>query len=217
MLAEGSRLVAHAVEDALARLDPLDLARHFLRRAVDEQLLEDLRGPLLGRHLHALAIPRQRAAAERQIGEARLAAQARGDFLVERDRVANVVEPHALGRHAGQQGDLGVVAARVADVRHAREHREVPTMVLQRLQVARGLIVLARSSSGKKFGACRPSGRLMSSMRFGRIAAAFRSAPRPIGSIASSSGRPMQTPAERQKRAAVQGRARHGVVLQIPV
>ena len=65
------------------------------------------------------------AAAQRQAGEPRLAAQPRGDLLVERDRVADVVEPHALGRHAGQQGDLGVVAARVAHVRQAREHREV--------------------------------------------------------------------------------------------
>ena len=57
--ASDSRLLAHAVEDALAGLDALDLAGHFLRRAVDEQLLEDLGGPSFGRHLHALAIPRQ--------------------------------------------------------------------------------------------------------------------------------------------------------------
>ena len=65
------------------------------------------------------------AAAQRQGGESRLAAQASGDFLVERDRVADVAEPHALGRHAREQGDLGVVAARVSEVRQAREYREV--------------------------------------------------------------------------------------------
>src|SRR5947209_5841197 len=39
----------------------------------------------------------------------------------------------------------------------------------------------------------------MRSMRLARRAAAFRSAPRPIGSMASSRGRPMQTPAARRK------------------
>src|SRR5262245_19288452 len=39
----------------------------------------------------------------------------------------------------------------------------------------------------------------MSSMRRGRIASARRCEPRPIGNMASSRGKPMQTPAERRK------------------
>ena len=103
-------------------------------------------GPLLGRHLHALAVPRQVAAAQRQGGEPRLAAEARRDFLVERDGVADVAEADALGRHAGEQGDLGVVSAGVAAVRHAGEHREV----------ARGGPAAASGSASAR-SPCRPS------------------------------------------------------------
>src|SRR5262249_19594487 len=117
-LAEGLGLVADAVEDALAVLDAGDLAGDLVFRAVDEQVREGARGPRFGGDLDALAVPRQAAGAQRQRGEARLAADLRGDLLVERDGVANVVEADAIGADAGEDGDLGVMAAGVAAVRH---------------------------------------------------------------------------------------------------
>ena len=89
------------------------------------------------------------------------------------------------------------MAARIAHVRQAREHREVAAMVLQWLQVARGFI-MRPGLLGEEIRRVQPQRAADQEHALGAIAAALRSAPRPIGSIASRSGRPMQTPAERR-------------------
>src|SRR5262249_47622807 len=130
------------VEDALAITNAAQLAGFLLGGAADEELLENMRGPLLRRDAHAAAIPRHVAAADDQGGETRLATEVRRHFLVERDAIADFARPNVIGMDAGKQANLGKVPGGVA-MRHAREDREVLAVRLQVLQVAARLVVLA--------------------------------------------------------------------------
>ena len=98
---------------------------------------------LRGRHPHAAAVPGVNGAAQDERAEARLAADARGDFLIERDGVADVVEANAFGRRAGHQGDVVVMPLGIAEMRHAGEDGQVVAMPVEDARVAGMLVVAA--------------------------------------------------------------------------
>ena len=81
-------------------------------------------------------------------------------------------------------------------MREAGEDREVVAKLLDRLEVRRQFVVLARPAPGTRFGVCRPSVVLMQIIRRGGWAAAAAHA---RGIIASSNGRASVTPAPRRK------------------
>jgi hypothetical protein len=103
LLGEPAGLIAHAVEYAVAVLDAAELALDFVGCAGDEQLLEHARGARFARYADAFAIPRQVVGPKAQAGVARFGRQLRGDFLVERNRIAQITRPHAFAADAGEQ------------------------------------------------------------------------------------------------------------------
>ena len=140
---QGRRLRLQAVEDAAAVVQALRLARDLVGRALQEELAEQPRGTRLGRHhrparCERLALRRQRAQDHgREPGH--VAEVVRGD-LVERDGVAEPVEPGAPRRR--QPRDLRVVGltAALLLVREAREHRVARPVVVEQRQVLGRLV-----------------------------------------------------------------------------
>ena len=159
--------------------------------------------------------PRGDVDAERERGEPREVADPLGDVLVERDRVA---EPAAAGvRRGGEEAVVGRVPAVDVGVRDAAEDGEVVAVLLEQLQVGRGLVVAAGLPSGRTTpaagrGCCR-----CASIRRGGLSPASRLARRTPGRIASSSGSDRATPAPRRNCAAARradgSRRRPGVVM----
>ena len=133
------------VEDAFAGFELADLGLDLVGGALDEQLPEHLGRLVLRRNGDAGAGARQAARArvdgQRERREARERADALGDVLVERDGVAK--RAAARVRRAGEEADVGRVAAIDVGMRHAAEDGEVFAMLLQQLQVRRGRVVAA--------------------------------------------------------------------------
>ena len=122
--------------------DAAHLAGDLLGGAADEHLAKDLRRAGLRRDTDAAPVPGQIAAAEHQRSETGFAAEPRGDFLIERDRVANVgpaADP--FGRDAGEERDFDVVPARIAAMRHAGEDGELLLVRVEQLRIAAMAIV----------------------------------------------------------------------------
>ncbi len=172
-----------------------------------KKLAEDVRCALFRRKANAATIPRRAASADDQRREPRLPAEVRGDFLIQRDAVADVAGANAVGVNAGHQPDFGVVPAAVA-VRHAGKHRNVITQWLTAaLQIAARLVILP--------GLFRKEVRRIHAAAVGppEVAASAQASwlpPRASGRIASRNGSPIATPDARRKVRRCSGLQRHG-------
>ena len=154
LAAQRLRLLIDLVEDAAARAEPLDLGLDFSLRAVDEELLEDLRRLPLGGHRHALGRPGEMPLhrwADHEVAKPRVAADPVRDMLIERDRVAvlpqRLLDPIPVD--AGEQAGLAVVV-RVPEMGDAGEQRESAAIGLEMLEVAGGFVAEPRRLGKEK-------------------------------------------------------------------
>src|SRR5687768_11311877 len=114
LVRERARLRAEIVEHAAAVAQLPYVAGHLIGRALDEELATHAAGPVMPGDADAAAIPRIAGSDEHQRGETRLGADVRRRLLIQRDRVADLVESNALARGAGHESDVGVMAVRIA-------------------------------------------------------------------------------------------------------
>ena len=139
------RLIRDRVHDAAAERQFARLCLDLLRRAAEEQPLEDLGRPVLAGNEHASRRPRQAACALRHVDaerERRITRQVPdtlGDVLVEGDAVAEAAARRM--RRGRQEADVRRVAAIHIGVHDAAAHGEIVAEGAKLLQIGRQLVV----------------------------------------------------------------------------
>ena len=137
-------LICHCIENRAAGVELEKLGINFLLSSLNEELLEDLGGLVLGRNRHAGAGAGQTAATgidrESQGWEAGQDADALCDVLVERDRVTEGARTGVW--RAGDEANIGRMPTIDIRVRDATKDCEIVAVLLQQFQIGRRLIVL---------------------------------------------------------------------------